>query len=168
MKHSHTSGFSLPELMIVLAVLVIFATTAVPGMAALIDQYRATSYMQQFSQHLAYARVAATSSNLPVQVCPMSQTQCEDTWQQYPVQLSVLNPVSLERTVLRELPPVFARHTLNYNRSALTFRRDGSLNGFENGTFYYCADNGNNWHFRLTVNQAGRSRLTKVQQPCPH
>jgi type IV fimbrial biogenesis protein FimT len=168
MKFSDTRGFSLPELMIVLSVLIIFATTAVPGLAALIDQHRASAYMQQFSQHLAYARVAATSSNLPVQVCPVSDTQCEDQWQQYPVQLAVVNPVSLERTVLRELPPVFARHKLSYNRSAVTFRRDGSLNGFENGTFYYCTDQGNNWHYRLTLNQAGRSRLTKVLQPCPN
>jgi type IV fimbrial biogenesis protein FimT len=168
MSAPRSNGFSLPELMIALAVLVIFATTAVPAMAALIDQHRASAYMQQFSQYLAYARVAATSSNLPVQVCPMSDTQCENEWQPHPVQLSVVNPVSLERTVLRELPPVFAQHKLNYNRSAITFRRDGSLNGFENGTFYYCTKEGNTWHYRLTVNQAGRSRLRKVQQPCPY
>lgn len=161
-------GFSLPELMIALAVLMIFSTTAVPSMAALIDQYRARAYIQQFSQHLAYARVAATSSNLPVQVCAMSATQCEQQWQDYPIQLSIINPVSSERTLLRELAPVYAQHRLSYNRDAITFRRDGSLNGFENGTFYYCAKAGSPWHYKLTLNQAGRSRLTRVLTPCPN
>ncbi|HSG53292.1 MAG TPA: prepilin-type N-terminal cleavage/methylation domain-containing protein, partial [Rheinheimera sp.] len=65
MKISLRNGFSLPELMIVIAVLIIFATTALPGMASMIDQHRASAYMQQLSQHLAFARLAATSSNLP-------------------------------------------------------------------------------------------------------
>ena len=38
---------------------------------------------------------------------------------------------------------------------------------FENGTFYYCPQQSYQWHYRLTVNQAGRSRLTEVATPCP-
>jgi type IV fimbrial biogenesis protein FimT len=158
-------GFSLPELLVTLAILIVFVSTALPSMLELIDHQRASAYVRQLSQYLAYARVAATSSNLPVQVCPMQQGHCSTQWRQLPIQLSVLRADN--RTLLRQLDPVPAQHKLQYNRAAVTFRRDGSLNGFENGTFYYCGREGANWHFRLTLNQAGRNRLIELAQPCP-
>lgn len=160
-------GFSLPELMVTLAILVIFATVAVPAMANFIDEQRANAYVRQFSQHLAYARVAAVSSNLPVQVCPIVADSCEPQWHNAPVQLLLLYPTDGDSALLREIPAVHPQHKLMYNRAAITFRRDGSLNGFENGTFYYCGRQGAPWHYRLTVNQAGRNRLTKLSEPCP-
>lgn len=161
------AGFSLPELMITVAVLVIFATVALPAMAEFIDRQRASAYIRQFSQHLAYARVAATSSNLPVQLCPVSGSQCQGQWHRLPLQLTVIQPDDAPPVLLREIPAVNSGHKLVYHRDLLTFRRDGSLNGFENGTFYYCGRDGSQWHYRLTLNQAGRNRLTEVTAPCP-
>ena len=167
MSSKSTVGFSLPELMITLAILLIFITVALPALAAFVDRQRASAYVRQFSQHLAYARVAATSSNLPVQLCPVSGSQCEQQWHLLPIQVSVLQPDNAPPVLLREIPPIYSQHKLSYHRQALTFRRDGSLNGFENGTFYYCGRAGSQWHYKLTLNQAGRSRLTGVSAPCP-
>ena len=161
------NGFSLPELMVTLAILVIFATVAVPAMAQFIDRQRASAYIRQFSQHLAYARVAASSSNLPVQFCPMQNGQCSLAWQDAPLQLLLLYPDSNDSQLLRQLPALPSGHNLVYNRSAITFRRDGSLEGFENGTFYYCGKASANWHFRLVLNQAGRSKLSRESSRCP-
>jgi len=166
MQSTSSQGFSLPELMVTLAILVIFATTAVPAMSAFIDQQRASAYVRQFSQHLAYARVAATSSNLPVKVCPRTNGECTDQWHSVPVQLSLQYP-DASIALLKELPSVSSTHRLIFNRDAITFRRDGSLNGFENGTFIYCGKEDAGWHYTLTVNQAGRNRLTKIALPCP-
>ncbi len=160
-------AFSLPELMVTLAVLIILTTIAVPAMAAFIDFQRAQAYMRQFSQHLAYARAAATSSNLPVRLCPQQGGQCQSDWQQLPLQLSLLYPDSNSSTLLREIAPPTKQHKLLYNRDRVTFRRDGSLNGFENGTFYYCGKAGSDWHFRLVLNQAGRNRLSHETTACP-
>ncbi|WP_417706949.1 GspH/FimT family pseudopilin [Rheinheimera aquimaris] len=166
MPSTSSQGFSFPELMVTLAILVIFATTAVPAMSAFIDQQRASAYVRQFSQHLAYARVAATSSNLPVRVCPMADGACSDQWHSAPVQLTLQYP-DASMQLLKELPSVSTAHKLKFNRDAITFRRDGSLNGFENGTFIYCGKEDAKWHYTLTVNQAGRNRLNKIASPCP-
>lgn len=168
MNRRITKGFSLPEIMIVLALIIIFSSTAIPSFANMLDHHRAKTYVQQLSQQLAYARVAAASSNLPIQVCPGENATCQQVWQQYPVQLLSLNPATSDQILLRELPKVYAGHKLSYNRDSLTFRRDGSLNGFENGTFYYCATPGTKWHYKLTLNQAGRSRLTQISTSCPN
>ena len=167
MPAKSNGGFSLPELMICVSILLIFTTVAIPAMAEFIDHQRANAFIRQFSQHLAYARVAATSSNLPVQLCPVADSRCERQWHRLPLQLAILQPDGMQPVLLREIPPINPQHKLVYHRDALTFRRDGSLNGFENGTFYYCGRAGSRWHFRLTLNQAGRSRLKEVTAPCP-
>lgn len=166
MQPTSSRGFSLPELMVTLAILVVFASSAVPAMSAFIDQQRASAYVRQFSQHLAYARVAAASSNLPVRVCPMTGNDCAEQWHNLPVQLTLQYPDNSIK-LLKELPSVSTTHKLIFNRDAITFRRDGSLNGFENGTFIYCGKEGAGWHYTLTVNQAGRNRLNKITSPCP-
>ena len=55
-------GFSLIELLVTLAVLTILISTAMPALAEFIDRQRASAYLRQVSQHLAYARVAAPST----------------------------------------------------------------------------------------------------------
>lgn len=160
-------GFSLIELLVTLAVLTILISSAMPALAEFIERQRASAYVRQFSQHLAYARVAATSSNLPVQLCPYEDGECAADWQRLPLQLNLLYPDPDEKKLLREIAPVHSAHRLHYNRNALTFRRDGSLNGFENGTFYYCPQTQYQWHYRMTLNQAGRGRLTELAEPCP-
>lgn len=167
MATGNQRAFSLPELMVTLAVLLILATITVPAMAAFIDFQRAQAYMRQFSQHLAYARAAAASSNLPVRLCPQQAGQCQNNWQQLPLHLSLFYPNDNSLKLLREIAPPAQQHKLLYNRDRVTFRRDGSLNGFENGTFYYCGKAGSDWHFRLVLNQAGRNRLSHEKTACP-
>lgn len=160
-------GLTLLELMLGLAIMVILLQIALPAMAELINKQRAKSYMQQFSRHLGYARIQAANSQQPVRVCPLSGTECQSDWQRYPLVLSLINPHNDTEFVLRQIPPVFRQHQLKYNRSQLQFRRDGSLNALENGTFLYCPQSSFNWYYKLVLNQAGRNRLTFHSDPCP-
>lgn len=161
-------GLSLLEVLITLCILIIMLTVVAPPLTELLHKHRATSYMQQFSRHLHYARIQATSSQLPVRVCPISDGECRGNWQHDPVQLALLNPITAELTLLREIPTAPLNHRLSYNRQQLQFRRDGSLDVLENGTFYYCPPAPYQWHLRLVINQAGRNRLSLHQQSCPN
>lgn len=160
-------GLTLLELMLGLAIMAILLQIALPSLAELINKQRAASYMQQFSRHLGYARIQAANSQQPVRICPLSGTECQSDWYNYPLVLSLINPYSGTEFVLRHIPQVATGHQLKYNRSELQFRRDGSLNALENGTFYYCPQPAFHWHYKLVLNQAGRNRLTFHQETCP-
>ncbi|MGB2707488.1 MAG: pilus assembly protein, partial [Pseudoalteromonas nigrifaciens] len=56
--------------------------------------------------------------------------------------------------------------SLEYPREALTFRPDGSLNGFQNGTFIYCpnSDKANLEGLALSVSQTGRIRIKSTDK----
>ncbi|MCB5227098.1 GspH/FimT family protein [Alishewanella sp. 16-MA] len=160
-------GLSLIELLVALLVLVILLSIAAPAMSELMHRQHASSYMQQFSRHLHFARIQASSSQQPVKICPIQGQHCQGQWQHDPIQLLLLDPINNETVLLRELPALKNDHRLSYHRQQLQFRRDGSLDALENGTFYYCPPSRYQWHYRLVLNQAGRNRLKRYEQACP-
>ncbi|CAM3731815.1 GspH/FimT family pseudopilin [Rheinheimera salexigens] len=162
----HHIGLSLIELLVAIAIFCILVFIAIPAMAELTERQQASAYMRQFSQHLAYARIMAVSSNLPVQLCPKTGVTCSADWQHVPIQISLLHPDS-SIILLRQVPAISLPHKLVYNREQVSFRRDGSLDGFENGSFYYCPSAKYHWHYKMTLNQAGRSKLALINSACP-
>ncbi|WP_039928097.1 GspH/FimT family pseudopilin [Alishewanella jeotgali] len=159
-------GLTLLEILICIAVLLILLTLGAPAMDEFIHKQRAESYVQQFQRHLNYARVQASSSQQPVRLCPGQIDLCQGQWQKDPLLLSLLNPLTNQAILLRELPLLPSGHQLSYNRQQLQFRRDGSLDALENGTFHYCPPGRFNWHYRIVMNQAGRNRLQRLPYAC--
>lgn len=73
------SGFSLMELMIVLTVVGIFATVAVPSYQTIIQNGRLTSETNEFIGALYYARSEAVKLRSDVQVCKSDDGQTCDS-----------------------------------------------------------------------------------------
>lgn len=161
------NGFTLAEVLITLTILLLILVAAVPAFSELINKQRADSYMQQLSHTLSYARLQAVSRQQTIILCPAQQQRCLSDWQQYP--LTLLHSAAsdpLHTNMIKMLPAVYPQHQLSYNREKLSFRRDGSLNALENGTFYYCPQAEYDWHYTITLNQAGRHSLQRHSSRC--
>ncbi len=162
-----STAFSLIELLVVLAILSMISTIGLPNLQELWHRLQAEHFMRQLSHHLVYARVHAIVQQNPVQICPRRGTVCLPDWNSAPIQLHQRALKDWQDVLLRELSHPRQSHKLFYNRPSLQFRSDGSLDLLESGTFIYCSNQPYQWHFRLSVSQAGRSRLWQENTACP-
>ncbi len=159
-------GFTLTELLIVLLLSSLLLATGAPAFSQLQHRMRADHYLQSLSQHLSYARTLAVTSRQTIIICPVLSEHCQPDWNLPQLQiLQTLPDNSIH--LLQQLPEKPNLHQLFYNRNQLSFRHDGSLDALENGTFYYCPPEQLLWHYRLTLNQAGRQRLVFYGTACP-
>jgi type IV fimbrial biogenesis protein FimT len=163
-----SDAFSLIELLLVLAIIAIVSAIGMPNLRELWLRLQAEHFMRQLSQHLAFARVHAIAQQRPVQLCPRQGAACSSDWNSVPIQLHQKALKNWQDVLLRELKHPVNSHQLFYNRASLQFRSDGSLDLLESGTFVYCSKEPYRWHFRLTISQAGRSRLWQENTPCPY
>lgn len=159
-------GFSLLELIIVLNLMLLLLMLGLPSLQEMVARQQAESYVRQLKQQLQYARVEAISSGSTVTFCPLKGNRCVNQWWQVPIQILRQTPGSGALAMLQQLDKPINSHWLYYNREQLQFRRDGSLNVLQNGTFIYCAKQ-YHWHYKLSISQAGRSQLHYVDTPCP-
>ncbi len=75
------SGFTMIEIMIVVAIAGILATVAFPSYIALVDNNKAGSVADELSQSLFLARSAAIKAGAPVIMCASSNGEsCSDQW----------------------------------------------------------------------------------------
>lgn len=76
-------GFTLPEMMVTLAVTAIITSLAVPSMKHLVDSNKRTTDTNELVATFHAARSAAITRNLQVTICPSSDTMsCNDgRWQ---------------------------------------------------------------------------------------
>jgi type IV fimbrial biogenesis protein FimT len=76
-----TQGFTLVELMIVLAVIAILMSIVVPGFQTMFANNNAATLSEDFASAVSYARVEAVKRGKPVSLCRSNSdgTDCDDT-----------------------------------------------------------------------------------------
>jgi len=78
---STPSGFTLPELLIALAILTLLITLAIPSFSSLIKQQQAKTALQQLTHLIAFAREQAIERGEPITLCHSSdQKTCSGRW----------------------------------------------------------------------------------------
>lgn len=163
-------GFTLIDLLIVLAILLITAGIGLPSFANLLEENRAYNYTKTLAKQMVFARHYALNYNTSVTICPLKHSKCDTQWKE---DISVFIDYNRNRRFegkdkllgLLEDPP--HTDTLLYPRRGITYRSDGSINGFQSGTFRYCPRvKDSQFSLGLVVNQAGRTRYRQDKIDC--
>ena len=121
--------------------------------------------MYSLHQNMSYARLYAIENRSYVTLCPLEDNKCvKNNWgEQISFFIDNNKSTSLDEDglILSTLSHTHISDSLEYPRDAITFRPDGTLNGFQNGTFIYCPnkEKANLEGFALTVSQTGRIRI---------
>ena len=121
------AGVTLPELLVVLAIIAMIVTISIPLIAGAVRSSSARAAANAFAVNLKAARMLAVSINIPVAITvqeePHPDCYCSDTYYEYPDRRGVIR-----RT---EMPPGV---TIGSSTPTITFMPNGSVPGGSNTT----------------------------------
>jgi type IV fimbrial biogenesis protein FimT len=161
------TGFSLTELMIVVAIVAILLAIGIPSFRYVTNANRASAEVNGLLGDLMYARAEAVREGTPVVVCTSADLQScgtATTWQGGWI-ICVANPAGTcdnTTTVLRVQKPFTSTDTLNSNVKAIGFSRVGFATGLAGGATLTLHDKTNNsvWTRCLSVTVVGMLSVT--------
>jgi type IV fimbrial biogenesis protein FimT len=161
------SGFTLLELMVVVAIVAIIAGIGIPAMNNFLDNSRAEAKLIELSRMFAFARSQAASTKSPVTICPLANNACTANWLG---QISVFNDPNNNRqldaneTVLRVTEASTSSDSINFSIAGISFAANGTASN--GGVLSYCPSGKAEKGAQLTLLQSGRSRVSKNGVSC--
>ncbi|MDK1287261.1 GspH/FimT family pseudopilin [Pseudoalteromonas umbrosa] len=165
MNKTKESGFSLFELLVVLAICAIVASLAIPSMSEVLSQNRPQHALMYLDRLISYARLKAIYSGERVTLCPLVSNCCAKNYWHTELTLFIdrgqLNCLNDQDTILTISSRINSADDITYQRAAVTFKHTGSTWGLANGTFVYCVtkQDGSKYGKALSLSTAGRTRL---------
>ena len=150
-------GFSLIELLIVIAMISILLLLAVPTQNSFFDKSKAKMMSEQLRLSINFARNEAIVRNVPIILCKSrNQKECSGEWQDGYIILAEKKIIfAFKNTIQNGI--LHWRSSLNH--PYLTFMPSG-ISVQENGTFWYCLKNTENPAWAIVINKAGRVRIS--------
>ena len=161
-------GFSLIELMVVIAIVAVLAMLAVPGLSAWVDGARAKSVRQQIYGMATEARSTALKESRTVTLCHLEQGQCQPGFN-FPVSSFTdengNDELDGDDQVLRVLTiKLPEKIRLSWNDSTpMSFLPSGRARG---GSLSYCDGTRPDKDFRIVVSLVGRLRIDESDTRC--
>lgn len=150
-------GFSLIELMVVVSLLALTASMAIPSYGKLIDRNRALALTDQLQSQLAHARALSVSLNRDVEICGSSDGElCDGGWDR-----------GWLLRVVNETEP-YSRHALSTHEhlylqggvKPIRFHSNGT-SPLGNRTFSICDAHAKTVVWKLVINRQGRVRRAR-------
>ncbi|MEX2475646.1 GspH/FimT family pseudopilin [Marinobacter sp.] len=159
------AGFTLPELVITIAIFSIVSSLAVQGWNTLVDKSRHRTVLESYHSLFALARWTAASTHSLVTLCPLSeQNECIDDWQ-LPVSVFVdkdndKKPDSGQ--ILKQFPPPphpFSMRSRTAGRGYFRFNEKGFAYGALGSLVLCPTDTSTGTMTYMAVNMVGRFRV---------
>jgi type IV fimbrial biogenesis protein FimT len=165
-----TRGVTLIDLLITIAIVSITAGLSLPSLTQTLAESRAQMYMKSLSRVIMYTRTYAITQGHAVTICPLKNSKCDTDWSKG---ISVFTDPNMDRRksknerIVKILDDPGKNDFLTYPRRGITFRPDGSINGYQSGTFRYCPlQKTSQFSKGLVVNQNGRPRYRSKGITC--
>lgn len=159
----HNNGCSLIELMTACCIVGILLAITSPSYSKLLAENERDNFLSLLKTNLVFTRIIAIKNTTNVTLCPLISGICTKEWHKELfifVDFNSNQELDGEDYILKVLDEVSDNHSLNYPRVAVTYRADGSLDGFQSGSIIYCLPESLNLEGkRITVSQAGRIRV---------
>lgn len=163
-------GLTLIALMVTVAIVSIISQLSIWFYPDFLANNRLNNHINLLYRNINYGRLYAIENDTYVTLCALKKSKCiKDEWQgQVSLFIDKDKSTTLDddELLLSIFEKVNEADSLEYPRSAITFRPDGSLNGFQNGTFIYCpnSDKANLEGLALSVSQTGRIRIKSTDK----
>lgn len=161
-------GMSLAELLVIVSILSVASSIAIPAFFEFLQQNRLEALVDQLQRQIARARASSVANHHDIEVCGTANgAVCSKTWERG---WMIRSPVT--GTVLGHYP-IEGRQQLRWAgiSTAIRFEPNGTTK-LGNGRFYIC-DHRGELAWQLVLNRQGRIKrirgLEKTQQivkPC--
>jgi prepilin-type N-terminal cleavage/methylation domain-containing protein len=159
-KNIKTRAFTIIELLLVLLILSIILTIAIPSWHKMMRKNRALAYIDRLQAAIRFTRSAAILLGEPVTFCGSSNHQdCDGLWHEGSI------VITSSGKMLRSLPKIYPGDSLSWRSSLgknkkFTFRPDGMLAEAKRGSFFYTPKNDPAHTITIVILPTGRTRVT--------
>ncbi len=160
------SGFTIIELMIVLAIAAILAAIAAPSFTATIQNNRLVTQVNELQASLGLARSEAIKLNNNVTTCPSSNgTSCIGNWQNGWIVFADDDADAVVDagvdTVLRIHGAITGGNTITFTQANVTYNGTGFSRANLISTFRFCDARGATSARGIVINNTGRPGLAR-------
>ena len=160
------TGFTLIELMVGIAILVIISAIALPNLNNFLIKMRVDNEISKLNRMILTARNTAVSMGQTVTLCPLAtDNSCSDNWGgQLSVFIDLDDDNVFDLTDGETLVKVKAKITqigqLQYSQSVpITYEATGLLST-TNGNFIFCPENNTDRNRGISISRNGRATVT--------
>jgi len=163
MKNNKIRGFTLLELLVTIAIVIILTTIGIPSFMGLIRDNNITATANDFLTALNYARSEAVTRNTDVIVKSKSATNKDWSigWDIFVDSNS--NDIVDAGELLKTHEALASGYTLKSNATnlatQLVFKSTGLRDTVIGGTFFLCKDNDASTARAIIINSVGRARV---------
>lgn len=161
MPKSH--GFTLIEMMVVLAILVVIASYGIPQFNQMVQNGRLSTQINELQGLMQLARSEAVTNRVVTRVCGSTdQTNCNtDSWELGAIVFRDRDGdgAASANELVRVMPAITTGNTIRGVAGAISFMTDGTLTA--NRMLRVCDSRGVNSSRQVRLNTAGQSRVSK-------